>query len=165
MTAISFSQLLDHVRAAKNAYHRLVIIAGDPRAGKTTALRGVAENLVLPFLNLGLAMSQTLLGQSRRQRSLQAEDVARDVLDTQPDSALCLDNTELLFDSNLRLNPLQLLQDLSRSRLLVATWNGALQNGELNFGYVGHPDYFRSPAKGFPVVTVTHGHFELHLIT
>jgi hypothetical protein len=165
MNFISFEQILDQVHEARNAYYRLVIITGGARAGKTTTLRGVAEKLALPLLNLGLAMSHTMLSQSRRQRSLQAEDVARDVIDTQPEVALCLDNTELLFDSSLRLNPLQLLQDLSRSRLLVATWNGALQNGDLAFGYVGHPDYFRSPAKGFPVITVTHSHYESHLIT
>ena len=165
MTTISFEQILEHVRAADSAYHKLVVLAAPSRNGKTKALRAVSESLNLPLVNFSLLMSQKLLGLTRRQRALQAEEIARNVLDDYEGSALCLDNTELMFDPGLRLDPLQLLQDLSRSRLLAATWNGSFQGGDLTAAYIGHPEYFRRTATGFPVVTVSQGQFELHLTT
>jgi hypothetical protein len=63
------------------------------------------SSIALPLINLSLLLSQRLLSQSRRQRSLNAEDVAIEVIDEHLKSGLCLDDTEMPFDSMPRLNP------------------------------------------------------------
>lgn len=169
MTDIFFPQLAELARSAQAAYHKLVIIAGPSGAGKTRHLTQLAADLKLPVMNLNLQLSRRLLNLTRRQRMLKAEEVARDAIDEhtqsqdQDQASLCLDNTELLFDSALNLNPLAFLQAISRNRLIIATWNGALENGELRFAYPGHPDFFRKPANGYPVVTVSQEKLQLHL--
>lgn len=165
MTPLQFPQLLETVRATQGAYHKLTIIVGSARAGKTHLLKQVATQLDLPLINLSLLLSQRLLSQSRRQRSLNAEDVAIEVIDEHITSGLCLDDTELLFDSTLRLNPRIFLQDISRNRLIVATWNGTISGGELRYGLTGHPDYFSQPVNGYPVVSVAEEKLQLHLTT
>ena len=165
MTAISPDQLLQLVRATQSAYHRLLIIAGPSGSGKTHLLKQVATQIDLPIISLSLLFSQRLLSQNRRQRALNAEDVATEVIDDNYKSGLCLDNTELLFDSTLQLNPLVFLQDVSRNRLIVATWNGVLADDELRFGHTGHPDFFRQPVKGFPVVSVAEDKLQQHFTT
>ena len=165
MTAISFPQLLDTIRATQGAYYKLTIIAGGARSGKTHLLKQVAAQLDLPLINFSLLLSQRLLSQNRRQRSLNAEAVAIEVIDEHLKSGLCLDDTELLFDSTLRLNPLVFLQDISRNRLIVATWNGVVTGGELRFGHTGHPDYFSQTVTGYPVVSVAEDKLQLHLTT
>jgi hypothetical protein len=165
MTTISFAQFLDTIRATQGAYHKLTIIAGGARSGKTPLLKQVAAHLDLPLINLSLLLSQRLLGQNRRQRALNAEDVATEVIDENYKSGLCLDDTELLFDSTLRLNPLGFLQGVSRNRLIVATWNGIVAGGELRFGHTGHPDFFRQPVNGCPVVSVAEDKLQLHFTT
>lgn len=165
MTAISFPQLLDTIRATQGAYYKLTIIAGGARSGKTHLLKQVAAQLDLPLINFSLLLSQRLLSQNRRQRSLNAEAVAVEVIDEHLKSGLCLDDTELLFDSTLRLNPLVFLQDISRNRLIVATWNGVVTGGELRFGHTGHPDYFSQTVTGYPVVSVAEDKLQLHLTT
>ena len=70
---------------------------------------------------------------------------------------------ELLFDPALRLNPLSFLQDTSRNRLLVASWNGTLFEGDLRFGAEGHPDFFSHAVAGVPVITVSRDKLQLHL--
>lgn len=165
MNDLPFSRLLDTIRDTHAAYYKLTIIAGSSGAGKTQLLEQVAAQLKLPRLNLSLHLSKRLLGQSRRQRSLNAEDVAIEVIDEHLKSGLCLDDTELLFDSTLRLNPLVFLQDISRNRLIVATWNGVLTGGELRFGHTGHPDYFSQAATGYPIVSVAEDKLQLHLTT
>lgn len=165
MTAISFRQLLDTIRGTQGAYYKLTILAGGARSAKTHLLKQVAAQLDLPLINLSLLLSQRLLSQNRRQRSLNAEDVAIEVIDEHLKSGLCLDDTELLFDSTLRLNPLVFLQDISRNRLIVATWNGSVTGGELRFGHTGHPDYFSQTVTGYPVVSVAEDKLQLHLTT
>jgi len=165
MTDLRFPQLLDTIRATQGAYYKLTILAGGARSGKTKLLRQVADQLGFPLINLSLLLSQRLLSQSRRQRSLNAEAVAIDVIDEHLKSGLCLDDTELLFDKTLKTNPLVFLQDISRNRLIVATWNGVVTAGELRYGPTGHPDFFSKPVNGYPVVAVAEDKLQLHLTT
>jgi hypothetical protein len=165
MTDVPFPQLLEIIRASQSAYYKLTILAGGARAGKTHLLKQVATQLDLPILNLSLLLSQRLLSQNRRQRALNAEDVATEVIAENYKSGLCLDDTELLFDSTLRLNPLGFLQGVSRNHLIVATWNGIVAGGELRFGHTGHPDFFRQSVNGYPVVSVAEDKLQLHFTT
>ena len=165
MKDFAFPQLLDTIRATQGAYYKLTILVGSACSGKTHLLQQVAEQLAFPYINLSLLLSQRLLSQNRRQRSLNAEGVAIEVIDEHLKSGLCLDDTELLFDSTLRLNPLVFLQDISRNRLIVVTWNGVLTDGELRFGHSGHPDCFSQIATGYPVVSVAEDKLQLHLTT
>jgi len=162
MTEIIFPQFLDAIRAAQCSYHKLVIIAGASGSGKTRLLHQTASALNIPAINLSLQMSQRLLSMTRRQRTLKAEEVARDAIDEQSQGSGCLDNTELLFDSALKVNPLLFLQAFSRNRLIVASWTGSVQDGDLTFGYIGHPDFFKQTARGFPVVSVLEDKLQLH---
>lgn len=162
MNDLSFAQLLDTIRGTKGAYYKLTVLTGGANSGKTRLLRQVAAQLNLPIINLSLLLSQRLLSQNRRQRALNAEDVAIEVIDEHLKDGLCLDDTELLFDTTLRLNPLGFLQDVSRNRFIVTTWNGSIAGGELCYGHTGHPDYFCQPFNGYPVVAVTEDKLQLH---
>jgi len=165
MTAPIFPQLVETIRTTSGAYYKLTILAGGAKAGKTHWLKQVATQLELPTINLSLLLSQRLLNQTRRQRALNAEAIATEVIDEHYQSGLCLDDTELLFDSTLQLNPLVFLQDISRNRHIVATWNGGVSGGELRYGHTGHPDYFSQPVSGYPVVSVAEDKLQLHLTT
>ena len=165
MTEIRLPQLVDTIRATSGAYYKLTILAGGAQSGKTHWLKQVATQLDLPIINLSLLLSQRLLSLTRHQRELRAQDVATDVIDEHYKSGLCLDDIELLFDSTLKLNPLVFLREITGNRLIVATWNGVLTNGELRFGQIGHPDYFSQTVNGFPVVAVADDKLQLHLTT
>jgi hypothetical protein len=160
---LSFPELLDAIRSVQSAYHKLIIIVAASRSGKTSLLGQTAQTLNMPLINLNLEMSRRLLGLTKRQRMLNAEEIARGLLDEHVHSGLCLDNTEMLFDSALGLNPVLFLQNASRNRLIVSSWNGAFQDGALTFGYVGHPDFFRERVTGFPVVSVFGNKLQLNL--
>jgi ATPase family associated with various cellular activities (AAA) len=160
MDQVSVSELIDTIEVVHDAYHKLVIFAGPSGSGKTRLLKQVADQLNLPVINLSLKMSEKLLSLTRRQRRLKAEEIARDVIDEQNGLKVCLDNIELLFDSNLSLNPLGFLQDISRNRLIVSSWNGTYDGKHLNFGYRGHPDFFQQAPSGYPVFSVSDSRVE-----
>jgi hypothetical protein len=165
MADLRFPEILDTIRSTRGAYYKLTILAGPARSGKTKLLRQIADAIGIPLINFNLLLSQRLLSHSRRQRSLNAEAIAIDIIDEHMKDGLCLDNTELLFDKTLKTNPLVFLQDVSRNRLIVATWNGIVADGELRYGHNGHPDYFSHAVKGFPVISVAEDKLQIHLTT
>ena len=160
MAGVLITELLDAVRSVQGSYNKLVIVAGPSGSGKTRLLNRLAEQLNMPVINLSLKMSERLLPLTKRQRRLKVEEIARDVIDEQNQSGVCVDNTELLFDSTLRLNPLVFLQDISRNRLILSTWNGAYDGNVLTFGYGGHPDFFRQAPSGYPVFSISDNQVE-----
>jgi hypothetical protein len=165
MIDLSYSQVLDAVRATHSAYYKLTILAGPSGVGKTRLLNHIATGLQIPTINLSLLLSQRLLSQTRRQRALKAEEFATQVIDEHFQTGLCLDNTELLFDATLKTNPLIFLQDISRNRFIVATWNGGITGSELRYANAGHPDYFSQASSGYPVISVSEDKFQLYLTT
>lgn len=54
---------------------------------------------------------------------------------------LLLTNIEILFDSTLKLDPLDLLKRLATAQRVVAIWPGELRDGRLVYAEIGHPEY------------------------
>src|SRR4051812_3177141 len=102
MSELRFPQLMDAIRATENEYHKLTIIVAPPGSGKTRVLNRIAFELGVPFISFGLLLSQRLLTETRRQRALKAQQIAIEVIDEHVKSGACLDNTEILFDTDLQ---------------------------------------------------------------
>lgn len=163
MAHIDFNQLVQTARELNLASNKLLVIVGSKASGKTDILQKISTQLNWPTVNVGKEVSERLLHLTLRQRRLKARQVVADALDAMSHRELCLDNTELLFDPSLALNPVNLLQNLSRNRVLVVAWNGHLEAGSLVYAYAEHPEHFSEPAKGFPVVTVADEKLHLFL--
>lgn len=144
--------ILDGIAGAPNLYHRLILVAGPGGSGKTAALQAVAQHTGAPVVNLNLELSRRLLDLSARQRALAVPRLLDDVIG-RGRSPVLLDNTELLFEPALHLDPLTLLQVASRNRTLVAAWNGALDGGLLTCAEPGHPEYRRYERDGLAIVS------------
>jgi hypothetical protein len=136
-------QIADQVDRAKTLYHRLVIVVGPPRSGKTTALRGLREEQGWPLINLNLALSEKLLDLTVRQRALRVADIVGDIVDEGQHPTVMLDNIEMLFHPDLHQDPVRLLQSLSRNRTIIATWRGAHAGRSLVYAAPDHPEYRR----------------------
>lgn len=136
-------------------YHKIALVVGPPGSGKTALLRALAEQQNMPLLNLGLALGAKLLPLTARERKLDASDIITDLFDSQESPALAVDNTEIVFDRALMLNPLGLLQAVSRTRLLVWSWNGSLEDNHVIYAYPGHPEYQRLPARDMTLIVLT----------
>ena len=130
------------LRAAEGLYHRLVLLVGETGSGKTGVLREVAEMFGSSVINVNLALSGELLELTAKQRSLRLPDILNQVAD-QARSPVVLDNIEILFDKDLKQDPLRLLQGISRNRSVVASWNGTMKSGRLFYAEAGHPEYRR----------------------
>ena len=130
---------------AQELYHRLVLLVAPAGAGKTAILRSVAEARKLPFLNVNLEVSSRMLDLTGRQRAIRAGKVLREIVDGTQGSPVLLDNIEILFDQSLKQDPLRLLKDVARSRTVVASWNGTMDDRGLTYAQPDHPEYQHYP--------------------
>ena len=127
-------------------HSKLILLVGPPGSGKTALLRIFADNAGTAVLNLGLELGRRLAAVPQKQRPLQAGALLRETADRFVHSDLLLvDNIELLFDSSLKLNPLDLLKRQAHARRVVAVWPGELRHGtqgpRLLYAEMGHPEY------------------------
>ena len=146
-----FALALDQAAAR---YHKLALVVGQAGTGKSALLRSISQNLNIPLLNLGLELSQKLLPLTIRGRKLNASDIVTDLLDAHAAPRLAVDNTEIIFDPSLMLNPLGLLQTISRNRLLVWAWTGVIEEGHLTYAFHGHPEYHRIPIQDMTLIAM-----------
>jgi len=136
-------ELEQAIRQATSQYFRLVVLAGVTGSGKTAALQSVAQKLGCQLVNVNLELSKRLLELTRTQRSRQLERLLKQVIAAVSGDVVLLDNLEILFDTGLEVEPLRLLQLMSRNRTIVASWNGSFQGGTLTYAEPGHPEFIQ----------------------
>jgi energy-coupling factor transporter ATP-binding protein EcfA2 len=132
-----WQQVIDR---AASSYFKLVLIIGPTGSGKTKLLKEVG-GYGFHHLNFGEDFSRLLLAKPLNLRAVEAEEVAMDLVEAQKSRKLAIDNTEVLFENPIKLNPLTLLKRLSVDRLIVATLNARLEASRIIYGIPGHPSY------------------------
>lgn len=140
MAELIKDKIRQSLQATDDLYYRLVLLVGISGSGKTRVLFDVAEDLGTEVINLNLAVSSALLDLTAKQRMLKVKEIL-ETITTMAQSPVLLDNIEILFDQNLKQDPLRLLQSISRNRRVVATWNGTSSGGKLTYAETGHPEY------------------------
>lgn len=128
------------IQSAEGLYHRLVLLVGEAGSGKTGVINDVAGELGASVININLALSGELLDLTAKQRALRLPGILGQIVE-QAQSPVLLDNLELLFDKELKQDPLRLLHSISRNRTVLASWNGAINSGRLSYAETGHPEY------------------------
>lgn len=128
------------LKAAEELYHRLVLIVGKSGTGKTSVLHNVAKLHGAAPVNVNLRLSKELLELTEKQRQLKLSQLLAQAVNGTCEKVF-LDNIEILFDVQLKQDPLRLLQGLSRNLTIVASWNGTFDRGKLTYAEPGHREY------------------------
>ena len=148
MTRPLSERVIEEIGHARSLYHRLVLVVGGAGAGKTAALRAAAERTGAPLVNVSLELSRRLLDLTERQRALRVRRLLDRIVAERGSDVVLLDNLELLFDAARRQHPIRLLQELSRTRVVAAAWNGSIEGGHVRHAAPGHPEHRRYPLDG-----------------
>jgi adenylate kinase family enzyme len=134
------SKIIESLKTAGELYHRLVLLVGKSGSGKTSIIQSLAEQYQTTPININLALSKEMLELTERQRQLRLSEILSKLIKSD-EKVVFLDNMELLFDTNLKLDPLRLLQGLSRNQTILASWNGTLDKNRLTYAELGHCEY------------------------
>ncbi|MGY8904397.1 MAG: BREX-3 system P-loop-containing protein BrxF [Burkholderiales bacterium] len=143
MAAPEMLARLEQLATEIGALHsKLILLVGAPHTGKTALLAAFAGRVEASTLNVGSELGRRLAVIPQKQRHLQAGTELRELADEHAKGdLLLLDNIELLFDTTLQLNPLDLLKRHAHSRRVVAVWPGELRDGRLAYADMGHSEY------------------------
>ena len=128
------------LKALDGCYYRLVLVVGPAGSGKTPALMALAQQHGWPRLNVNLRLAECLLELTPKQRSVQAAERLAAIIAETAAEVVLLDSLELLFAVDLMINPLRLLQSLSRNRTIIAAWPGQFTGETLSYAEPGHPE-------------------------
>lgn len=157
-TIADFGRTIEQaVEDAERTYYRLVIVVGPPASGKTRALSALHNKQGWPILNLNLALSESLLDLTVKQRALRVASAVVGLSNEQSAASLLIDNIEMLFHPDLQQDPLRLFQSLARNRVVVVSWPGAYLERALTYAEPGHPEY-RRYADPEALIIATTGH-------
>lgn len=130
---------------AKSHYHRLVLLVGPIRSGKTSILRDISDHLDRPIQNINLTITEELLDCAPRRRPFRAQEEIRTAVEDAGEGPVLMDNIEVLFDPDLKLDPLAVFQALSRNRTLLVAWPGNIIDGKLCYATREHPEFRQYP--------------------
>lgn len=145
MTTTTLGDLGALCKRVATLYHRLVLVVGPARSGKTQLLQVASATNGWPLINLNQRVSELLLELTHRQRALRVPRLVATVLEATGADVVLIDNLELLFSPDLAQDPLRLLQGLARNRTVVASWPGVMVGNQLIYAKPSHPEYRRYP--------------------
>lgn len=151
---LAVERLVEEIRRVRSNYHPLVLLVGPAGSRRAAVLRLAAEQLAGRIINLNLELSRRLLDVPAEQRPLSFAPILDELLG--PDaSPVFLHRIEMIFDPAFQQDPIRLLCHLSRTRTLVAAWNGRVEGAILTYAEPGHPEYRRYPVDGLSLIEMT----------
>lgn len=103
--------------------HKLLLIIGQPGSGKSKAIRSYSEETGIPILDLDKIFAHT--------PSDQLMNEMKQFLSTYHQDVLLLDNKKVLYEKNNNIDLLAFLKELSEHIVVVATWNGQIEDGQI----------------------------------
>ncbi len=137
---------------------KLILLVGGSTQDRAALLRGLHDSGAPEPLHLGIAMAGPLAELSHRERNLQAGSLLRAAAQEHAATGpLLIEGVELLFDSSLRLNALDLLRRQAQARPVVAAWPGEWRDGRLTYAVPGHPEYQDQGADGVTTFEIHQG--------
>ena len=111
---------------AATLYHRLVLVVGPARSGKTRLLQAAAAENGWPLINLNQRVSELLWNSPSDNAPFGFPASSPTSSRIHGPDVVLVDNLELLFSPDLAQDPLRLLQGLARNRTVVASWPGVM---------------------------------------
>ncbi len=136
-------------------YYKLLLVVAPSRSGKSRTLNEVADLKQFPRINVNLILGEQLLDLSKRQRATCIAGIFYDLIQSYKASTLILDNIELIFLEELSLDPLKLLQSVSRNKTIIAAWQGYFDGNVLTYAKTGHPEARSYYCPQIEIVTIS----------
>lgn len=132
--------LFDEVLHKIQEHPTLVLLVGNKETN-SLILKKIKEHLHSAILiNLGHSLSQKLL-HNQIEITQNTQNFFADLLKNIDEKFILLDNTDMLFDSNLKFDPLSIFKKIASQKNLIAVWNGTYDQDQLTFAKQGHSEY------------------------
>lgn len=152
---LTTQELSEYIGQAHSLYHQLLLLVMPRRTTKYELIYASAREMGCDVVNINLELSRQLIELTHRQRKLQVGQIFEGIVEHstvqfEPFGRLAfIDNIEILFEPSLEIHILNLLQKVSRGRIVVSTWTGRLIDNSIVYAQPGHPEYKRYIVQDF----------------
>lgn len=116
------NQLKDAIEKAKENENKLILIVGLPGSGKSKLIHEYSKDSGIPILDLDNIFKDT---------TNNIAEVMDNFLVTYNKDVLLLDNKKILYAKDSNIDMLSFLKNLAEKIIVVATWNGKVDNNKL----------------------------------
>ena len=121
---------------------RLILVVDGTSAQRSHLLAGLAEKLDQRVVHLGIELGRELIPLAQKKRRLTAGTLLKETVDRASiNQVAILDGIEILFDPSLKMDPIEILRQVSRQRPTVASWPGKVEGKKLIYAEPGHPEH------------------------
>lgn len=144
------------ILVVENRRHKLVLLVAPSSSGKTGLLQYLSKNHPgrFEYLNLNRELSVLLKDVAVNERPYKVRELLDKVV-SDKQGVLLVDNTEIIFDPELKLDAVKTLERLSRFNIVVASWSGSLKDGVLSYAEPSHKEYYRCQLGESEVIDLT----------
>lgn len=129
------------IHEVRGKYYKLILLLSPFPDSNTKALKEAGNTLKYPYINFSLVLAGKLMDIPANKRRSQVINFLPDIAKAHPEDVLLLDHIEILFLPELEVDPLRVLQQLSRNKTIVAAWTGEFDGKRLVYAGYGHPEY------------------------
>lgn len=116
------NQLKNAIEKAKENENKLILIVGLPGSGKSKLIHEYSKDSGIPILDLDNIF---------KDNNNNIAEVMDNFLVTYNKEILLLDNKKILYDKDSNIDILSFLKKLAKKLVVVATWNGKVDNNNL----------------------------------
>ncbi|WP_339832839.1 BREX-3 system P-loop-containing protein BrxF [Paenibacillus sp. FSL R7-0272] len=106
------------------------------------------EKMNIPIVNTSLYLSEQLKIVAPDHRPFKVSALLRKLINDKNREIVCLYNIEYLFDPELQVNPVKLLEANSGNTVLLVLWPGKAKQGVLYYAAPEHPEYYKNTEYG-----------------
>lgn len=111
------------IEELENAEHKLLLIIGQPGSGKSKLIRKYSEETGIPIIDLDKIFMNT--------PPEKMVNEMKQFLTTYHQKVLLIDNKKILYAKKSNIDLLAFLKELSENIIVIATWNGKIEDGQL----------------------------------
>lgn len=111
------------IEELENAEHKLLLIIGQPGSGKSKLIRKYSEETGIPIIDLDKIFMNTAPEKMVNEM--------KQFLTTYHQKVLLIDNKKILYAKKSNIDLLAFLKELSENIIVIATWNGKIEDGQL----------------------------------
>jgi hypothetical protein len=129
----------EELKTIATQYYRIIIVC---ETFNGNSVEATAKKLDKPLLNLNLLLSKELREIPKSKRANKIQSILRKILSRAESNTIFLNHIEILFDTDLGQDALNLLQSLSRNYTLIVSWKGLCNENRIIYGESSHPEYY-----------------------
>lgn len=117
--------LVKKIEELKHSENKLLLVIGQPGSGKSRLINEYSKNTGIPIIDFNKIFGQTA------NDNIDLLATMKSFLTTYQQDVLLLDNKRILYSKDSKIDLLPFLKELSKNIVVVATWNGMIEDGQL----------------------------------